>query len=116
MRYMLMIYGDERAFASLSPEQLTESMQEYEKYSAWLREKGWMREGDQLADTDKATTVRGEAGQILTVDGPYAETKEQLGGYYILECEHLDDAIEAAKRVPSVAWGGSVEVRPIIDM
>ncbi len=116
MRYMLLIYGDEEAFAGMSPEQMSESYQEYEKYSAWLVEKGWMRGGDPLADTDQATTVRKQGGEVLTIDGPFAETKEQLGGYYIVECANLDEAIEAAKRLPTIEAGGSVEVRPLIDM
>ena len=116
MRYMLLIYGDEATFADMDPGQVSETMQGYEKYSAWLVEKGWMRAGDPLADTDKATTVRMRDGNVLATDGPFAETKEQLGGYYIVECDNLDEAIEAAKRLPTVAAGGSVEVRPIIDM
>ena len=116
MRYMLLIYGDEKAFAGMAPEQMSETLKAYEKYSAWLVEKGWMRAGDPLADTDKATTVRVSDGQTLATDGPFAETKEQLGGYYIVECANLDEAIEAATKLPAVAAGGSVEVRPIIDM
>jgi len=116
MRYMLLIYGDEAAFADMDPGQVSETMQEYDKYSAWLVEKGWMRAGDPLADTDKATTIRVRDGQTLATDGPFAETKEQLGGYYIVECENLDEAIEAATRLPAASHGGSVEVRPILDM
>ena len=116
MRYMLLIYGDEQAFAGMSPEEVDSVFGEYEKYSNWLVEKGWMRAGDPLADTDKATTVRQTDGAVLATDGPFAETKEQLGGYYIVECENLDEAIEAAGRIPTLAAGGSVEVRPIIDM
>ena len=74
-----------------------------------------MRAGDQLADTDQATTVRIRDGKTVTTDGPFAETKEALGGYYIVDCENLDQAIEAAGKCPS-ANGGSVEVRPIAPM
>jgi hypothetical protein len=116
VRYILLIYGDEKAFAGMSPEETNSVMGEYDKYSAWLAEKGWIRAGDPLADTDKATTVRMLDGNVLATDGPFAETKEQLGGYYIVECDNLDEAIEAAKRIPTVAAGGSVEVRPIIDV
>lgn len=116
MRYMLLIYGDEKAFAGMSPEQMSETFQEYEKYSSWLVEKGWMRAGEPLADTGQATTVRERDGKPLTTDGPFAETREQLGGYYIVECANLDEAIEAASKLPAVAAGGSVEVRPIVDM
>jgi hypothetical protein len=116
MRYMLLIYGDEQAFAGMAPDQRTEVFKEYEKYSQWLEEKGWMRAGEPLADTNEATTVRMSGGAVLTTDGPFAETKEQLGGYYIVECANLDEALEAAKALPTVAAGGSVEVRPIVDM
>ena len=116
MRYLLLIYGDEKAFAGMSPEEVDSVYGEYEKYSNWLTEKGWMRAGDALADTDQATTVRQTDGKVLATDGPFAETKEQLGGYYIVECGNLDEAIEAAGRIPSLAAGGSVEVRPLIDM
>jgi hypothetical protein len=116
VRYMLLIYGDEQAFAGMSAEEVDSVFGEYEKYSNWLVEKGWMRAGDPLADTDKATTVRQTDGTVLATDGPFAETKEQLGGYYIIECENLDEAIEAAGKIPTLAAGGSVEVRPIIDM
>ncbi len=116
MRYILLIYGDEKAFADMDPGQASETMEAYDKYSNWLVEKGWMRAGDPLADTGQATTIRQRNGEVLTIDGPYAETKEQLGGYYIVECANLDEALEAAKALPAVAAGGSVEVRPIIDM
>jgi hypothetical protein len=116
VRYLLLIYSDEKAFAGMSQEQAEATLGEFEKYSAWLVEKGWMRAGDQLADTAQATTVRQTDGAVLATDGPFAETKEQLGGYYIVECANLDDAIEAAGRIPSLAAGGSVEVRPLIDM
>ena len=116
MRYMLLIYGDEAAFADMDPGQTSDTMKEYDKYSNWLTEKGWMRAGDALAGTDQATTVRQSDGKVLTIDGPFAETKEQLGGYYIVECANLDEAIEAAQKLPAVAAGGSVEVRPILDM
>ena len=115
MRYILLIYGDEAAFDAMPPDQLSETGQAYEKYSVWLTEKGWMRAGDQLADTRQATTVRETDGKVLTTDGPFAETKEQLGGYYIIECANLDEAIEAAGKLPA-AKHGSVEVRPLIEM
>jgi len=116
VRYMLLIYGDEKAFAGMAPDARNSVFEEYEKYSAWLVEKGWMRAGDPLADTDQATTVRQADGKVLSTDGPFAETKEQLGGYYIIECTNLDGAIEAAGRLPTLAAGGSVEVRPLVDM
>lgn len=116
MRYMLLIYGDETAFAGMSPDQLSEMLAGYGQYSTWLEAKGWIRGGDRLADTGQATTIRKQGDEVVTVDGPFAETKEQLAGYYIVECANLDEAIEASKAIPAVAGGGSVEVRPIVDM
>jgi hypothetical protein len=115
MRYMLLIYGDEAAWNALSDAEQGAQFAEYAAFSTWLEERGWMRAGDPLADTDQATTVRVRDGQTLTTDGPFAETKEQLGGYYIIECDHLDQAIDAASRIPA-ARGGSIEVRPLHDM
>jgi len=116
MRYMLLIYMDEQAVAGMSEDQIAKMMTEFETYTRWLEGQGWMRGRDRLADTGKATTVRQQGSQVLAVDGPFAETKEQLGGYFVVDCANLDEAIEAAKRLPAVAVGGSVEVRPIIDM
>jgi hypothetical protein len=114
MRYMLLIYGDERAWANASPEDQKAGFDAYDAYTKWLAEKGWMQGGDPLTSTDQATTVRVQGTETVTTDGPFAETKEQLGGYYILECENLDQAIEAAVRCPG-ARNGSMEVRPIMD-
>jgi hypothetical protein len=115
MRYMLLIYGDEQEWAKAPPEARDAGFQEYTDYSKWLAHQGWMRAGDPLHGTDQATTVRVQGGERLVTDGPFAETKEQLGGYYIVECESLDDAIEAAARCPG-AKHGSMEIRPIMDM
>ena len=112
MRYMLLIYGDEAAFADMDPHQTSATMQEYEKYSNWLGEKGWMLDGDPLADTSQATTVRQRDGKTLTIDGPFAETKEQLGGYYVIDVPDLDAALSWARRCPGARYG-TVEVRPI---
>ena len=115
MRYMLLIYGDDMASANASPEERKEGYDAYDKYTKWLAEKGWMQAGDPLASTDQATTVRVRGEETLTTDGPFAETKEQLGGYYIVECEDLDQAIEAAAECPGARYG-SMEVRPIVGL
>jgi len=115
MRYMLLLYSDESWQTEYTPEQLEASFKAHEEYSKWLAEKGWMAGGEPLRGTDQATTVRVREGKTVTTDGPFAETKEALGGYYIVECENLDQAIEAATKCPS-ANGGSVEVRPIAPM
>jgi hypothetical protein len=75
---------------------------------------GHFRAGSQLQPTSNATTIREKNGKAVTIDGPFAETKEQLGGYYLVECKDLDEAIALAKRIPLVANGGVVEVRPLV--
>ena len=116
MEYALLIYGDERAAeeyaAKATPEEREAGMQDWWKYGAWLDEKGIRRAGEALYDTTQATTVRVRDGETVTTDGPFAETKEQLGGFYIVEAANLDEAIEAAARCPG-AFMGAIEVRPI---
>jgi hypothetical protein len=114
MRYMLLIYGDESGWSELPPDQMEAEMRRWTDYTAWLREKGWYLHGEALEPTTTATTVREQDGSVLTTDGPFAETKEQLGGYYAIRCANLDEAIEAASRIPSVGRG-SIEVRPIAE-
>jgi hypothetical protein len=114
MRYVLLIYGDESQWGSLTPEQQGKEMQAYEDYGKWLTENGWMRAGDALQASATATSVRVRDGKTVTTDGPFAETKEQLGGYYVIDCENLDQAIDAASRIPA-ARGGTIEVRPIME-
>ena len=115
MKYALLIYDNEQGWASLSPEDRAAGMQEYEKYATGLVERDQMRGGEQLQPTSTATTIRQKNGNVLTTDGPYAETKEQLGGFFLVECQNLDEAIEAAQAIPSVKYGGVVEVRPIVE-
>jgi hypothetical protein len=114
MRYLLLIYGDEMGWSSLSEEEQAVEMKTWNDYSAWLKESGWYLGGDALDPTTTATTVRVREGQTLTTDGPFAETKEQLGGYYMVECENLDQAIEAASRIPAAPYG-SIEIRPVTE-
>lgn len=115
MQYLLLIYGDESAWVEPPPEAAAQEMQRWYDYTTWLQEKGWLLAGEPLQDTSSATTVRIRDGKTLTTDGPFAETKEQLGGYYLVECENLDEAIEAASRIPSV-HRGSVEIRPLMEI
>jgi len=116
MKYALLIYDDEQAWGSLDDATRGSMMEEYGKFSTGLEERGQMRAGEQLAPTSTATTVREKDGKTLTTDGPYAETKEQLGGFYLIEAATLDEALEAAAAIPSVKYGGVVEVRPIVEM
>lgn len=112
MQYMLLIYGDERAWDSLPPEEQGKAMQGWLDYTQWLKDEKVYVAGDALVPTTAATTVRVRDGETLTTDGPFAETKEQLGGYYLIEAENLDDAIAAAARCPG-AFAGTMEVRPV---
>ena len=112
MRYMCLIYGDETVEATEQDWQ--DTMEAYTKFGQAATEAGVIRGGDALHPTSSATTVRVRKGEVLTTDGPFAETKEQLGGYYIVECEHLDDAVKWASQIPGASVG-CVEVRPIME-
>lgn len=112
MRYMLLIYGPEMAPAENAP---MPDMEPWNAYTQWMVDTGIYKAGDPLAPSTAATTVRVQDGRRLTTDGPFAETKEVLGGYYIVDCPDLDTALEAAGRCPGAAYG-SIEVRPILDM
>jgi hypothetical protein len=113
MQYMLLIYGDEGSLDSLSEEERGQIFQAYGAFTKELQDAGAMVAGDALQRTQSATTVRVKNDETLTTDGPFAETKEQLGGYYLIEAESLDDAIEWAAKIPA-ARHGSVEVRPVM--
>ncbi|MEA2623324.1 MAG: hypothetical protein QOH61_2234 [Chloroflexota bacterium] len=115
MRYLALIYSEEQDPSTVPPEQLREVMEAYNKFTADAREAGVMIAGDALQPTQTATTVRVRDGKTLTTDGPFAETREALGGYYLFEAKDLDEAIEWAARLPG-SWWGSVEVRPIWDL
>jgi hypothetical protein len=114
MRYLLSIYHDEAAIARRSPEEDAESGARYFAVADEMRAAGVYLGGDGLQPTATATTVRVRDGERLTTDGPFAETKEQLAGFYLVECKDLDEAIEWAEKIPG-SEVGSVEVRPIID-
>ena len=113
MRYMLLIYTDETADQG-SPEEFELMVKEYNVFGEWLAEAGIGEGGGALQSVATATTVRVRNGETLATDGPFAETKEQLGGYYLVDAKDLDQAIEAASRIPG-AKVGSVEVRPLIE-
>jgi hypothetical protein len=114
MRYLVLIYGEEMDRPDMTPEEQAAEFKRWDDYTAWLHEKGWHLGGEALQPTSTATTVREENGKTITTDGPFTETKEQLGGYYLIRCDNLDQAIEAASRIPSVSrW--PVEVRPIME-
>ena len=114
MRYLLLIYEEPPATPP-TDEEWAAMMPEYNAFGAWVAEKGWMLGGEALQDVSTATTVSVRDGRRIVTDGPFAETKEHLGGYYLIDAPSLDDAIEAAARIPG-ARTGKVEIRPIMEL
>lgn len=112
MRYLCLIYSNEREDANATPELQNEVMAAYYAFTNESKEAGVNLGGEALQPTSTATTVRVRDGKIITTDGPFAETKEQLGGYYLFECKDLDEAIQWAAKIPGAKFG-SIEVRPI---
>jgi hypothetical protein len=113
---MFLIYSTETD--NVMPEALQGVAQMHRAVMEQAEKKGILRGAEPLKPTSTATTVRRQNGSILTIDGPFAETKEQLAGYYILDCTDLDDAIEWAKKIPTGCKGGEgcIEIRPIADI
>jgi len=116
MRYMLLIYGDEKKRDAMSDGEKGAMFKEYGEFTEGIRKSGAFQAGDPLQPVGAATTVRAKNGKTVATDGPFAETKEQLGGYYIVEAKNRDEAVAIAARIPAVRVGGSVEVRPIMEM
>jgi hypothetical protein len=112
MQYLLLIYENEVEGAARDAAAMNAMMAEYGTFTQSIVQSGNFKAGDALQKTATATTVRVRNGKTLTTDGPFAETREQLGGYYLIEAKDLDEAIGIAERVPS-ARTGSIEVRPI---
>ena len=115
MRYALLIYASEQDWATQSEEQAQAQFQDYMSFTKDIVDRGIQKGGEALQMTSTATTVRVRDGQTMTTDGPFAETKEQLGGFYVVECKDLDEAIELAARIPDVRRG-SIEVRPVMEI
>ena len=111
MQYMMLIYVDENREAAMSEEEFGRLFAEYEKFDEAVREKGIVLSTAALQPTSTATTVQVRDGKTITMDGPYAEAKEHLGGYYMLECADLDEALQWAAKIPDAAHG-TIEVRP----
>jgi hypothetical protein len=112
MQYLLMIYKNEVEYAKMDAATEKEVTEEYGAFTQSIIQSGNFKAGDRLQDTHTATTVRVRDGKTLTTDGPFAETREQLGGYYLIEAKDLDAALAIAARIPT-ARVGSIEVRPI---
>lgn len=113
MQYLLLIYQDESLWASMSEAEQGEIFGEYMSYTRRIRENGSFVAGEALQPVETATTVRIREGKTVTTDGPFAETREQLGGFYLVEAADLDEAIRLAAQIPA-ARDGSVEVRPVM--
>jgi hypothetical protein len=112
MQYMLLIYTREAEMKQSTSGDQGVMMKEYADFTQGIVKSGHMRAGDALQPTSTATTVRVRDGKTLQTDGPFAETKEQLGGYYLIEASDLDEAVKIAARIPG-AKSGSIEVRPV---
>jgi hypothetical protein len=115
VQYMLLIYSQESGWQNLNDEELGRLMQRYREFTEELRSAGAMVAADRLQPTANATTIRVRDGEQLVTDGPFAETKEQLGGYYLIEADSLDEAIQWATKLPG-SHHGSVEIRAIAEV
>ena len=115
MKYLCLIYSDESQWPKLPPAAMEKMSKDYFAYTQSIQQSGHYLGGNPLQPTQTATTVRVRDGRLSTTDGPFAETKEQLGGYYLIEARDLNDAIQIAARIPGAHYG-SIEVRPIADM
>jgi hypothetical protein len=115
MRYLLLIAADERAHAGDTAEEATAVTDEYGVWMKEMTDRGLLQGGERLRPVADATTVRVRNGEVLSTDGPFAETKEQLAGYFLVDCKDLDEAIEVASKIPGARYGG-IEVRPIWEM
>jgi hypothetical protein len=114
MKYMLTLINEEGGWEDTTPEEMKAELGRWQAYGQALTEAGAFLAGEGLQESATATTVRiGDGDERLVTDGPFAETKEQVGGFYLIECENLDEALEWAKKVP--LSGGGIEVRPVMD-
>jgi hypothetical protein len=115
MKFTLLLYGDETKWMDMSPEEAQQSVEEWSGYGQQLTDAGVLVAGEALGPTVEATTVRRDESEVVRTDGPFAETREQLGGFYVLDCKDIDEAAGWAAKVPDLGEGGSVEVRPVVD-
>ena len=114
MKYLLALHGDESGWEDVTPEDMKAGMAQWNEFGRQATEAGVFLAGEGLQPSSNATTVQiGEGDERVVTDGPFAETKEQLGGFYLLECKDLDEAIEWAKKVP--LSDGAIEIRPVMD-
>jgi hypothetical protein len=113
MQYMCLIYGDEQSRLGMNETDRNQMIGDYGAFTESIQQSGNMLAGDALQPTTTATTVRVRNGETLVTDGPFAETKEQLGGYYLIDAKDVDEALAIAARIPG-ARHGSIEVRPVM--
>jgi hypothetical protein len=113
MKYLCLIYENEQLYGTMPKEEVDAVFAEYFAFTQDIGKSGHLRGGEALQPTATATTVRVRNGKVSTTDGPFAETKEQLGGYYLIEAKDLNDAIQVAGRMPGARYG-SVEIRPVM--
>jgi hypothetical protein len=115
MKYMLLIVGDESQYEDRPAEEFAAAMKSWDEYTKELVAAGAFVAGEGLQSSTTATTLRVEGGERILTDGPFVETKEQVGGFYVVDCKDLDEAIEWAAKLPSSAQGGVTEIRPVMD-
>ncbi len=115
MKYMLLIYETERSWPDMPPAESKAIHDEYMAFTGDLKASGQFLAGDALQSVRTATTVRVRDGKVAVTDGPFAETREQLGGFYIIEAKDLDEATRLAQRIPAVRLG-SIEIRPVMNI
>jgi hypothetical protein len=115
MKYLLLLIGEEDRWESLNEQELQEAMTAYEQYGHELIEAGVFVAGEGLQPSATATTLRVVDGERLLTDGPFAETKEQIGGFYVLDCKDLDEVLGWAEKCPAAAVGATIEIRPVMD-
>jgi hypothetical protein len=115
MQYMILIYNQDDLM-NVPPEQFAEAMPRWEAYGNMLRERNVFVSAAPLAPPSSATTLRMQDGKNVVLDGPFAETKEWLGGYYIVDAATLDEALDYAGQCPGLSYGSAIEVRPVVDL
>jgi hypothetical protein len=115
MKYLCLIYSEEKKIGALSETDSKNMMGEYGAFTDSIKRSGHLLGGERLQPTHTATTIRSRNGKVSTTDGPFAETKEQLGGFYLIDARDLNDAIQIASKIPGTRMG-SIEVRPIWEM
>jgi hypothetical protein len=114
-KYMLLLHDSVDGFAAMSPEQMQQVIEKYIKWGDGLKAAGVLRDGQKLAD-EPGRVMRARNGQVRVTDGPYSETKEVLGGYYTVETESYDQAVDLARDCPHLEYGGTIEIRQIDDV